>query len=179
MKFLVIGLGSMGKRRIRCLKALKHEDIVGFDLKEERRKEAETKYKVNTTNKLTSNILNEIDAIIISTPPDKHAGYIKIAVDNRKPVFIEASVISKGLEELNNSAKKNNVLVVPSCTMKFHPAIKEITDIVVIKKYGKVTNFSYHSGQYLPDWHPWENIKNYYVSKKETGGAREIVPFEL
>jgi predicted dehydrogenase len=63
--------------------------------------------------------------------------------------------------------------------MKFHPAIKEIKNIVANRKYGKVTNFSYHSGQYLPDWHPWESVKDFYVSKKETGGCREIVPFEL
>ena len=44
---------------------------------------------------------------------------------------------------------------------------------------GKVANFSYHSGQYLPDWHPWERVADYYVSNPETGGAREIVPFEL
>jgi len=51
--------------------------------------------------------------------------------------------------------------------------------IIDDKQYGKVCNFSYHSGQYLPDWHPWESIKDFYVSKKETGGGREIVPFEL
>jgi predicted dehydrogenase len=31
----------------------------------------------------------------------------------------------------------------------------------------------------LPDWHPWEDISEYYVSKRETGGCRELVPFEL
>ena len=67
----------------------------------------------------------------------------------------------------------------PSCTFIFHPVIRKIKDIVESKKYGKVCNFSYHSGQYLPDWHPWEDVNEYYVSKRETGGAREIVPYEL
>jgi hypothetical protein len=31
----------------------------------------------------------------------------------------------------------------------------------------------------LPDWHPWEEITDFYVSHRETGGCREIVPFEL
>ena len=34
-------------------------------------------------------------------------------------------------------------------------------------------------GQYLPDWHPWENVKNFYAGQKKTGGAREMVSFEL
>ena len=32
MKFLVIGLGSMGTRRIRCLQHLKYFDIHGYDI---------------------------------------------------------------------------------------------------------------------------------------------------
>ena len=38
---------------------------------------------------------------------------------------------------------------------------------------------THHVGQYLPDWHPWEDYRTYYVAKRETGAAREIVPFEL
>jgi predicted dehydrogenase len=44
---------------------------------------------------------------------------------------------------------------------------------------GKPLAFSYHSGQYLPDWHPWEDYRKFYVAKRETGAAREIVSFEL
>lgn len=179
MRFLIAGLGSMGKRRIRCLKNLGYEDIVGFDLKEGRRKEAEEKYGIKTIADIKNLNFNEINALIISTPPDRHNEYIKLAIDKKKPAFVEASVVLKGLEELNKLAKKEKVLIAPSCTMEFHPAIKDIRKIVKSGDYGKVTNFSYHCGQYLPDWHPWESIKEFYVSKKETGGGREIVPFEL
>ena len=34
-------------------------------------------------------------------------------------------------------------------------------------------------GQYLPDWHPWEDYRQVYFSKKETGACREMLPFEL
>ena len=33
MKFLIIGLGSMGKRRIRNLQYLGHKEIIGFETK--------------------------------------------------------------------------------------------------------------------------------------------------
>ena len=48
MKILIVGLGSMGKRRIRNLKRAGVTDIVGFDPREERRQEAEEKYGVKT-----------------------------------------------------------------------------------------------------------------------------------
>jgi len=179
MKFLQIGLGSMGKRRIRCLKSLGYNNILGFDLREDRRDESEKKYGIKTTDDISNLNFDDINAIIISVPPDMHNRYIKLAIEKGKAAFVEASVVIDDLENLNMQAKEKGVFIAPSCTLRFHPAIKDIKEIIKSGKYGKITNFSYHSGQYLPDWHPWEHVKDYYVSKKETGGAREIVPFEL
>jgi predicted dehydrogenase len=179
MNILVIGLGSMGKRRIRCLKRLGFENTFGYDLRKDRREETKEKYKVGVVSNLGKGVLDKIDALIISTPPDQHNRYIRLAIENKKPAFVEASVILEGLAELNSLAKKQHILIAPSCTVRFHPAIKDIKNIVASKQYGRVTNFSYHSGQYLPDWHPWEKVTDFYVGKKETGGCREIVPFEL
>jgi predicted dehydrogenase len=179
MKYLIIGLGSMGKRRVRNLQALKYTNITGFDFREDRRKEAEEKYGIKTLSEVNDRTLSGVDAVIISTPPDKHLPYIKMCVQNSTPCFVEASVILKGLAEVALEAKKKNVLVAPSCTMRFHPAIIVINKLVKEKRYGKITNYVFHCGQYLPDWHPWENVKEFYVSQKETGGCREIVPYEL
>ncbi|CEO87726.1 Gfo/Idh/MocA family protein [Syntrophaceticus schinkii] len=179
MKFFVVGLGSMGKRRIRCLKALGYDEITGYDPRKDRQDEAKQKYNIDTIDTLEELVIDNIHAVVISTPPDKHNQWIKWALDNRKPCFIEASVIKDGLEELNQIAKGNGILIAPSCTLTFHPAIKDIKEIVKSGCYGKITNFSYHSGQYLPDWHTYEDVKDYYVSQRETGGTREIVPFEL
>lgn len=180
MNFLIIGLGSMGKRRIRCLKALGFENnIIGFDIRPDRREEARELYKISVIDDIYKISFAEFDCLIISVPPDKHTEYIKIAIKNKIPAFVEASVNIEGLEELNQLAKKAGVFIAPSCTLLFHPAIKDIKRILQSGEFGQITNFSYHSGQYLPDWHPWEKVCDYYVSNRETGGGREIVPFEL
>lgn len=179
MKFLVIGLGSMGKRRIRCLKALGHTDITGFDPRQDRAEETAKSYGVKVTQDFKSLQFASFDAFVISTPPNLHNFYLKLALEFRKPSFVEASVLLDGLEEITAEAKAKNVFLAPSTTLRYHPIVRDIREIVQSKKYGKITNFSYVSGQYLPDWHPWEPITDFYVSKKETGGAREIVPFEL
>jgi len=179
MKFLVAGLGSMGKRRVRCLKTLGYADIIGLDFRSDRREEAERLYGINTVTDPSMLDMTDIDALIVSVPPDKHLEYMKLAVEKGRSAFVEASVVLDGLEDLDHAAHSRGVLIAPSCTLRFHPAIRDIKAIVRSGKYGKFTNFSYHSGQYLPDWHPWEKVSDYYVSQKETGGAREIVPFEL
>ncbi|MHC9543653.1 MAG: Gfo/Idh/MocA family protein [Vulcanimicrobiota bacterium] len=179
MRFLIIGLGSMGKRRIRCLKSLDIDDIVGYDPRDDRRKDVQEKYNINVVKNLDQVDQTGINAFIICTPPDKHLEYLLNALYYDKPAFVEASVLLDGLENIMRKAREKNILIAPSCTLKFHPMIKDIKRIVNSEEYGRITSFSYHSGQFLPDWHPWENVKDYYVSKKETGGCREIVPFEL
>ncbi len=178
MKFLIVGLGSMGKRRVRCLQALNQKEIVGFDPREDRRNEANEKYGIQTIPSLDSVNLSEFSAMIVSVPPDRHAQYAIMAIENNLPVFIEASVVLEDVKSIK-AAMKPGSKVAPSCTLRFHPLIKDFTRIIKEGKYGKVTNFSYHSGQYLPDWHPWESVNDFYVSNRPTGGGREIVPFEL
>ena len=53
MSYFVSGLGSMGKRRIRCLLAngVDPKAIIGFDHRPDRRKESEEKYNIQTTDK--------------------------------------------------------------------------------------------------------------------------------
>lgn len=169
----------MGKRRIRCLQALGPHNIAGSDIRADRCREANGLYGIVAEQNVTDKMLEEADAVIISTPPHAHAECVARVISRSKPIFIEASVILDDVKQIQEHAQQAGVFVAPSCTLRFHPVIQEITQIISSGKYGAVSNFSYHSGQYLPDWHPWENIRDYYVSHKITGAAREIVPFEL
>lgn len=179
MKFLVVGLGSMGKRRIRNLTYLKAGEITGFDTWEDRRKEAEQKYHIVTYGKFDEALKNNSDALIISTPPDLHVKYALEAAKNEKHFFMEASVVDDGMDELIAKCRNKTIVAAPSCTMRFWPSIKRMKELLDRGTIGNVLLFTHHSGQYLPDWHPWEDYRKFYVAKKETGAAKEIVTFEL
>ena len=34
-------------------------------------------------------------------------------------------------------------------------------------------------GQYLPDWHPWEDYNDFFVNDKKSNGCRELMAIEL
>lgn len=177
---LVIGLGSMGKRRVRNLQALGITNIIGLDQRQDRREETTNNYHIETICSFNEIIYRyKFDAFVISLPPDIHHVYMKKALELGIPAFIEASVVDTDFEQIIKEAKDKNICLAPSCTLFFHPAIQKINEIIKNKELGKISNFLYHSGQYLPDWHTYEDVSEYYVSKKETGGGREIVPFEL
>jgi predicted dehydrogenase len=180
LNILVIGLGSMGKRRIRNLMANGVTKISGFDTKEARRREVVSLYSIQTYAGFEEALKEQsFDAWIISVPPDVHHVYMKQAIEKKVPAFIEASVVDTDMKAIIEDAAKNTVFLAPSCTLFFHPAIQKITELLKQKTFGRVSNIIYHSGQYLPDWHTYEKVSDYYVSQKETGGAREIVPFEM
>ena len=179
MKFLVVGLGSMGKRRIRNLIQLEQNEIIGFDVREDRRQEANEKYKIKTFSDITEALKEKPDAMVISTPPDLHMKYAKIAISHNVHFFTEASVVQDEMMEVINELKKLDIIGLPSCTWRYHPIVIQVQKVLNANKIGKPLAFLYHSGQYLPDWHPWEDYRKFYVSKRETGACREIVPFEL
>jgi NADP oxidoreductase coenzyme F420-dependent len=153
----VIGLGSMGKRRIRCLQALGYSKICGMDLRADRREEAEKLYGIKTVQ--TTNGLYFADAVFISTPPKTHNEYATQFKD--VSTFVEA-----GTEKLDYGT--------PSATMLFNPLVKVIQE--KLPTIGKLVNITYHCGQYLPDWHPYEKVSDYYAAES---ACEEIMAFEL
>ena len=180
MNILVIGLGSMGKRRIRCLQTLGKTSIVGYDVAASRASEAQEKYDVPCFSDWKAALLSsQPNAFIISVPPAMHHLYIRQALDLNVHFFVEASVVDTGLGEFVERLKNSPLIAAPSATLHFHPAIKLISEIVASGELGKLSNILLHSGQYLPDWHTYESVADYYVSNTATSGGREIVPFEL
>jgi predicted dehydrogenase len=181
MNYLVIGLGSMGKRRIRNLKALGVAPVAGLDPRADRRAEAAARYGIETFAGLEQ-AFHEFKpgVFVISTPPDLHMHYAYEGLERGISCFIEASVVDADrILELSRRIAGTSLIMAPSCTMRYYAGPRRIKELLRVGAIGKVLNINYHTGQYLPDWHPWESIESFYVSKRETGGAREIVPFEL
>lgn len=184
-QFFVVGLGSMGRRRLRCLAAL------GFDCKKITVTDvnplrvdaamAEMGCLGVSVNVFVQNLKSSDSPIlIVSTSPEAHLEYIECAVKLGIPCFVEASVTGVNrLKELAVLAATSGALVVPSMTMYFFPAIKRVREIIYSGICGKPLIINYQTGQYLKDWHPYEDIMDYYVSNLETGGCKEIVSFEL
>lgn len=180
-KALIIGLGSMGKRRVRNLLAngFVAEEIIGLDTRADRTAEAAEKYGIIVHRSIDDVDLTEIGVCVVSVPPDLHEHYARLAIDAGKHTFIEASVLDEGLARLADDANRKGVVIFPSCTMRYCAGPQRISRLIRDGVVGKVLAWQYQSGQYLPDWHPWEDIGEFYVSKRETGGCREIVPFEM
>ena len=178
LKFLIIGLGSMGKRRIRNLHINKQYRIIGYDVRYGRMREAKKMYGIETINGIKKISKDDFDVMLICVSPESHGDYIRMALKYKKHFFVEHPTNDDGYKEIFKD--KNNLLVkAPSCTMRFYSPIKKIKEVLEKGSIGKVLAFQYHMGQYLPDWHPYEDYRKVYFAKKNTGACREMLPFEL
>jgi predicted dehydrogenase len=176
----VIGLGSMGKRRIRCFRVLGLTNLVGIDSRPDRREEAASKYGVETFASLDeANSAHPLEALCISVPPDLHLRFMEAAVALAVPAFVEAGVVADGIPEVVAAAQQVGVSLVPSNTMVFHGAVRAVKRVLSSGRLGSISNVNHHTGNHLPSWHPWEPLTDHYASRREVGGAREMVAFEL
>ena len=169
----------MGKRRIRNLLKLGYKNIAGFDPRKDRRKEVEKLYKIQTFSNIASALKKKPDCMIISTPPDLHYRYADVAIKENIHFFTEINLSSRDVAKIIRKLKEKSIVGVPSSTMLYNPVVKKLKQLINKQKIGKILMVYHHFGHYLPNWHPWEDYRKFYVSKKETGGAREVVPFEL
>lgn len=172
MKILVIGLGSMGQRRIRLLQQIdKDIRIIGLDNNLERANKVQKKYGIELAESIDEGLGKDIDCALICTSPLSHASIIKQIISYNIFLFTELNLINEGYDLFQEHEEK----IFLSSTLLYR---KDIQYIINKCSYEQV-NYIYHVGQYLPDWHPWENYKDYFVAHPESNGCRELLAIDL
>ncbi len=179
MKAIVIGLGSMGKRRIRLLfKEFGHVDVVGVDATEDRRNEANDLFGIDVYSGLSeAQQEHTANCAFICTPPLTHGVITKQCLELGLHVFSEINLVSDGYDENIRLASEKNLRIFLSSTLLYRKEVQYISAKVSEQK--APLNYIYHVGQYLPDWHPWESYKNFFVNDKRSNACREIFAIEL
>ena len=178
MNIIVIGLGSMGKRRIRLMREHKEVELFGIDSQESRCAEVKEKFGITCYNSIDEACkVQNIDAAIISTSPLSHASIIKECLEHNLHVFTEINLVQDGYNENIALAKEKGKVLFLSSTFLYRKETQTLIEKVHEAKCP--LNYIYHVGQYLPDWHPWESYNNYFIGNPKTNGCREIMAIDL
>lgn len=179
MRILIVGLGSMGNRRLRAIKGFFPEVAIAVvDTRKDRLTEIRKDRSISVYNNLAAAFQQEkIDAVFVCTSPQSHKEIILYSLKNDCHVFCELNLDNTWYEEIISLANEKNRKIFLSSTMLYHDDIKWIES--KIKNEKSPFSYIYHVGQYLPDWHPWEKPEEYFISNKQTNGCREILAIEL
>lgn len=178
MKIAVIGLGSMGRRRIRLIKKFDPAfQIIGVDTNRERRAQSENEYQIKTYADMAKIEDDALDCAFVCTSPLSHSKIITRCLQAGWHVFSEINLVNDGYTENILLSKNKGLVLFLSSTFLYREEIKKIHELV--STTDKPLNYTYHVGQYLPDWHPWESYNDFFVADKRSNGCREIFAIEL
>jgi predicted dehydrogenase len=169
---LVIGAGSIGERYIRNLWSLGYRNMVVLRTRNlPFRDVGQAQVSIKTTWEQVEQ-LNPAVAFVCN-PTSMHLPSAMECIKRGIPVLVEKplSHSTDGLDELSDQAHKKNILVQVGYMMRYHPLIKRISDIISSRLYGNLLQMQSHWGEYLPDWHPWENYKDSYAANRAMGGG--------
>lgn len=173
MKYLILGCGSIGQRHLNNLKNVTTGEIIAYRTREKKVKKLENESYVKTYSDLTEALNQNPDVVLITNPTSLHIQSALVAAKQGCHLFIEKPISNNldGIDELTDIVRKKKLVVLIGCNLRFHPCLKFIKKVLDEKRIGKVISARVQMGQYLPDWHPWEDYRKAYSSREELGGG--------
>lgn len=171
MSFLIVGLGSIGRRHLQNLHLLGFKDIRVL-----------TKNRCALPNndlpdfKLESDLDEALSyqptAVLICNPSAYHMEVAIKAAEQGCHLFLEKPVSHSmdGVEYLWHLAI-DRLLVQVGFQFRFHPVLNKLKYIINLGGIGRIISVHAHWGEYLPDWHPWEDYRLSYSAQKKMGGG--------
>ncbi len=173
MKFLIAGLGSMGRRHLRNLISLGENDFVLYRTRKATLPDDEfAEYPVETDLQ-TALKKHKPDAVIVANPTALHLDIAIPAAEMGCAILLEKPVSHslERLDELQNAAQKSGSKILVGFQFRYHPTLNKARELIQQNALGKILTVHAHWGEYLPQWHPWEDYRASYAARAELGGG--------
>lgn len=172
-KFLIAGLGSVGRRHMRNLIALGEKDIVLYRTRKATMPEDELAGYPVETDLREALKKHKPDAVIVANPTSLHLQTAVPAAEAGCHILLEKP-ISGSLEEISQleaAVQKSGSKVLVAYQFRFHPGMLRAKKLISDGEIGRVISAHVHFGEYLPAWHPWEDYRQGYAARADLGGG--------
>jgi len=172
MKVLVAGLGSIGRRHLRNLLALGERDILLYRTYQSTLPEDELAgFPVYTD--LDEALSTGPDAVIIANPTSLHLDIAIPAAQAGCHILLEKPVSHslERLDELQSVLKRSGSRLLVGYQFRYHPGLQKVASLLHEHAIGRPLSARAHWGEYLPDWHPWEDYRHTYTARADLGGG--------
>jgi predicted dehydrogenase len=158
MKALIVGLGSIGRRHARNWAALGLGPVV----------------VCHQTDDLDVVLRSERpEVVLVTNPTSLHVESACKAIRAGAHVLTEKPIGHQlnGLAELLETAKHTRRVLMVGYNLRFHPGLARLKELVAQRAIGTIVTARAEVGEYLPDWHPWEDYRRSYSGRSELGGG--------
>jgi predicted dehydrogenase len=186
MKALFVGLGGVGQRHLRNLRAVAGEavellayrvrrltHVVTDTLGIESGADLEKKYGLRVFGDLDEALCQRPDAVFICNPSSLHTEVALKAAEAKCHLFIEKPLASswQDIDRLIALVEKNRLATLVGYQLRFHPVLRHLHALLQERAVGRVLAVRIEVGEWLPGWHPYEDYRQMYASRKDLGGG--------
>ena len=172
MKILIAGLGSIGRRHLRNLRALGETDILLYRTHQATLPDEELA-GLPVENDLQRALNHRPEAVIVANPTALHLDVAIPAAQAGCSLLMEKP-LSHNLErigELAEALRTSGARALVGFQFRFHPGLRKAAEILASERLGKPVSARARWGEYLPAWHPWEDYRNGYSARADLGGG--------
>jgi predicted dehydrogenase len=172
VKFMIAGFGSIGRRHMRNLLALGERDIFLYRSNRSTLPDDEIAGFVVETD-LQAALAHKPDAVIIANPTALHLDVANPAAQMGCAILLEKP-ISHSLEQVEafqEAVQNNGDRVLVGFQYRFHPTLRRAAQLLEEGAIGRPISARAHWGEYLPNWHPWEDYRQGYAARADLGGG--------
>jgi len=157
MKFVVVGLGSIGNRHKRNLERLKHQIIPC--------------HRNDDLGKIVSQ--EKPDGVFICNPTALHLTTATKVAEAGVNIYLEKPISHnlKGVDEFLKLVKNKKIVLEIDYNLRLEPELRKIKQQLEKKSIGKVYAARIVASSYLPSWRPKINYQENYGAKKSLGGG--------
>lgn len=186
MKVLVAGLGSIGQRHVRNLRALLGAEVeilayrarglshvITDRMEIEAGRTVDERYRLRSFTCLDAALAQHPDAAIVCNPSSLHVRTARAVVEAGCHVLIEKplSDASDGIDELMELSEQKSLVAAVGYQMRFHPALLRLRALLRGRAIGRVLAVRAEMAEYLPDAHPYEDYRDSYAARSDLGGG--------
>jgi predicted dehydrogenase len=172
LRALIVGLGSIGRRHARNWVALGLGPVdvcrqVDSPQPEPLGVEAREFHALDTA-------LNERpDVVLVTNPTSRHLETACRALAAGAHVFVEKPLSHQlaGVAQLLDAAGEAHKQLMVGYNLRFHPGLERMRSLIHKRAIGTVVSARAEVGEYLPDWHPWEDYRRSYSGRRDLGGG--------
>lgn len=173
MRFLIAGLGSVGRRHFRNLIALGEKDIVLLRSHRATLPDDELAGYSVETDLQEALKAHKPDAVIVSNPTALHLDIAIPAAEAGCHILLEKPVSHSldRLDILQKAAEKSGSRILVGFQFRYHPTLNKARELIQAGFVGQILTVHAHWGEYLPQWHPWEDYHQTYAARSDLGGG--------
>ena len=175
MRIAVVGCGSIGKRHLSNLKTLGVDQLAAIDTREDRLEEVRDRIgpEIACFTRIDEALAAGCDGVIVGIPTAHHVDAAMAALSAGAHVLIEKPISNRmeAARALIQAAESKNLTITVGYTYRFWPALKDVKAHLDKGVIGRVYSASIIFSEYLPDWHPWEDYRSWFMAHKDQGGG--------